>query len=183
MCVTYPFAKIGHSTWIHHSCELSRASASLISVGSSVLLDRSVSIEILESPHPSKPSLILEDGVKIQQNTTISARNHIHIQSNTICGQSVLIMDHAEELQDGPCGVNRKTVGGSILVEEGCWIANRAVIVSRDGELVIGRNSVIGANSVVTRSVPPYSIVLGNPGRVIKQYDPATGKWVLGKRP
>ncbi len=49
-----------------------------------------------------------------------------------------------------------------------------------DAELVIGKNSVIGVNAVVTRSVPAYSVVTGNPARVVKQFDPAKGAWVLG---
>ncbi len=48
------------------------------------------------------------------------------------------------------------------------------------GELVIGRNSVIGADSVITKSVPPYSVVVGNPGRVIKHFDLIKQAWVLG---
>jgi acetyltransferase-like isoleucine patch superfamily enzyme len=70
--------------------------------------------------------------------------------------------------------------GGKIRIESGCWIGFRAAIVCGKGELVIGKNSVVGANSVVTRSVPPYSVVTGNPARVVKQYDVAKGKWVLG---
>jgi len=38
----------------------------------------------------------------------------------------------------------------------------------------------VGANSVVTRSIPPYSVVAGDPARIIKQYDFSEGKWVLG---
>jgi hypothetical protein len=38
----------------------------------------------------------------------------------------------------------------------------------------------VGANSVVTRSIPPYSVVSGDPARIVKQYDFSKGKWVLG---
>jgi acetyltransferase-like isoleucine patch superfamily enzyme len=48
------------------------------------------------------------------------------------------------------------------------------------GELVLGRNCVVGANALVTQSFPPYSVIFGNPARVIKQFDPARNKWVLG---
>jgi acetyltransferase-like isoleucine patch superfamily enzyme len=55
-------------------------------------------------------------------------------------------------------------------------------IVCSQGELVIGKHSVIGANSMVTRSIPPYSIVSGNPARIVKQFDPTKNSWELGAR-
>ena len=54
------------------------------------------------------------------------------------------------------------------------------MIICEQGELVIGRHSVVGANSVITRSIPPYSVVSGDPARIVKQYDFSQGKWVLG---
>jgi acetyltransferase-like isoleucine patch superfamily enzyme len=45
---------------------------------------------------------------------------------------------------------------------------------------VIGRGSVVGANSLVCRSVPAHSVVAGNPARLVKQYDPLKKMWVLG---
>ena len=54
------------------------------------------------------------------------------------------------------------------------------MIVCEEGELVIGRHSVVGANCIITRSIPPYSVVAGDPARIVKQYDFAKNKWVLG---
>jgi acetyltransferase-like isoleucine patch superfamily enzyme len=48
----------------------------------------------------------------------------------------------------------------------------RAAIVCTRGDLVLGRNCVVAANAVVTRSFPPYSVIFGNPARVNKQFDP-----------
>lgn len=53
-----------------------------------------------------------------------------------------------------------------VIIEDDCWIGAKAIIL--DG-VTIGRGSVIGAGAVVTRSVPPYSVAVGNPARVIKR--------------
>lgn len=77
-------------------------------------------------------------------------------------------------MQDG------QMAGGTIRIEEECWIGFGSVIVCEQGELTIGRHSVVGANSRVTRSIPSYSVVAGSPARIVKQYDFFAGKWVLG---
>ncbi len=51
-----------------------------------------------------------------------------------------------------------------IIIEDDCWIASHAVVVAG---VTIGRGSIIAAGTVVTKDVPPYSIVAGVPGRII----------------
>lgn len=48
-----------------------------------------------------------------------------------------------------------------------------AAIVCNQGEVVLGRNSVVAANSLVARSFPPHSVILANPARLARQFDPA----------
>ena len=99
-----------------------------------------------------------------------------------ILSPSVLIIDHthANEDLDLPIKDQGITEGGRIRIEQGCWIGRGAAIVCDKGELVLGRNSVVAANAVVTRSFPAYSVIAGNPARVVKQYDTQKGAWVLG---
>jgi acetyltransferase-like isoleucine patch superfamily enzyme len=54
---------------------------------------------------------------------------------------------------------------GAPQIGHDVWIGNDAVLMSG---ITIGHGSIIGANSVVTRDVPPYAIVAGNPGRIVK---------------
>ncbi len=61
-----------------------------------------------------------------------------------------------------------------ITLEDEVWIGANSVVVAG---VTIGKHSVIAAGSVVTKNIPPYSVAVGNPARVIKQYNPQTGIW------
>lgn len=67
--------------------------------------------------------------------------------------------------------INQVTLGGpNVVIEDFVEIGAGAKIIStKDRVVVIGRHSIIGAGSVVTKSIPPYSIVVGVPGRAIKK--------------
>lgn len=56
--------------------------------------------------------------------------------------------------------------GRPITIESNCWIASNVVVV---GGVTIGEGSVIGAGSVVTKDVPPHSLAVGNPCKVIRR--------------
>mgnify|MGYP004560051377 CR=1 FL=1 len=55
---------------------------------------------------------------------------------------------------------------GSVIIGEDVWIGSNAVILSG---VRIGRGSIVGAGAVVTKNIPPYSVVVGNPARIIKK--------------
>jgi acetyltransferase-like isoleucine patch superfamily enzyme len=179
---TYPFASFGKGSWAHYTCHVSRAAARHISIGKGVGFGRDVRLDVCAALGKDSPVLILEDGCGLQRRVVVSARNRIHIMRNAIFGPSVLLIDHGGDVEGGAdsavCGP--QAGGGTIRIEEECWIGFGATIICEQGELVIGRHSVVGANSVVKRSIPPYSVVSGDPARIVKQYDFSKGKWVLG---
>jgi acetyltransferase-like isoleucine patch superfamily enzyme len=179
---TYPFASLGTNFRVHYSCDLKRSIARYVKIGDSVLLDRDVWINIPVAPNGNEPVIVFDEGCKLGRRCVISARNKIHFERNVVFAPSVLVMDHNHAFEDVNVPIKRQgiTAGGTIRIEEGCWIGFGAAIVCGKGELVIGRNSVIGANAVVSRSIPPNSVVTGNPARVVKQFDSAKGEWVLG---
>jgi len=67
--------------------------------------------------------------------------------------------------------------GDSGLIELGanCWVGSSVCILKN---VTIGHGSVIGAGSIVTKAVPPFSMVVGNPGGVIKRYSFFRKQWV-----
>jgi acetyltransferase-like isoleucine patch superfamily enzyme len=71
-------------------------------------------------------------------------------------------------------------VKAPVILEENAWIGTGSVIMGKkNGEpLIIGKYSRVGANSVVMDDVPPYSIVVGSPAKVIRVWDFQNSKWV-----
>lgn len=61
-----------------------------------------------------------------------------------------------------------------VIIGDGVWIGANCVILPG---VEIGSHSVVGAGSVVTRSIPPFSVAVGNPANVKKAYDHGSGQW------
>jgi len=61
-----------------------------------------------------------------------------------------------------------------VVIGKNVWIGANSVILPG---VKIGNTSVIGAGSTVTEDVPPLSVAVGNPAKIIKQYVPATNQW------
>ena len=100
----------------------------------------------------------------------ISAHNGITIGDNVLIGKWVSIVDNdhgktdRETLELPP--LNRELVSkGPIVIGNNVWIGDKVTILSG---VTIGSHAVIAANAVVTKDVPEYSVVAGNPAKVIK---------------
>lgn len=103
----------------------------------------------------------------------ISTYNKGSIGNHVLIGKWVSIVDNdhgetnKESLMIPP--LERKLVSkGPIVIGNHVWIGDKVTILSG---VTIGNNSVIAANSVKTKDVPPFSVVAGNPGKVIKVYE------------
>jgi len=178
----YPFASTGRNLSIHYAIKLSRLIANQIKLGDSVIIWEDVWLYVVpDSGNDVK--IFIGDNCTIGARSSISAKNCIHLEDNVIMATSVLIQDHNHAYEDInlPIRYQGVTAGGQIRIEQGCWIGQGAAIVCNEGEVVIGRNSVIGANALVTRSCPPNSVIVGNPGRVARRFDATKGAWIGGE--
>lgn len=102
-------------------------------------------------------SVIIGSFCSIASNVIIQEYNHRYDNITTYFINSHLIKDKM---------IQEKSSKGDILIEDDVWIGSNSVILSG---VKIGRGCIIGAGSIVTKSIPPYSIVAGNPARIIKQ--------------
>jgi acetyltransferase-like isoleucine patch superfamily enzyme len=87
-----------------------------------------------------------------------------------LIASNVLITDSDHVIEPGgvPVTRNGRFVTRPIFIDDNCWIGQNAVVLKG---VTIGRESIIGANSVVTHDVPAHSVAAGNPARVIKKLE------------
>ena len=101
--------------------------------------------------------------VFVNQNCTFYDLGGLDIADDVLIGPNVSIITASHPLE--PSQRRAATIGRPIVIERNAWIAAGATII---GGLTVGENSVVAAGSVVTRDVPPNTLVGGNPARVIR---------------
>lgn len=168
------FDYMGRGVKISPSCDIRRGAAPYIYLGDNVSLAQDVWLNIpYEASPPVKgcPVIKIGNGVAIGRRCTISGINRIEIGEKALFGPNVFVTDHSHNFENPTIPIMDQgvTKGGTIIIEEGCWFGyNSAVISHRGREVRIGRNTVIGANAVVTKSCPPNSVLVGIPARNIR---------------
>ena len=128
--------------------------------------------------HRKESILKIGDNTEIGNHSTISSNVGIILGNGVLTGPHVFIADHNHKYEN-PCipiyrqGVDCKS-DTFLKIDDGTWIGTNVVIV---GGVHIGRNCVIGANSVVTKDIPDYCVAVGSPAKVIKRYNFETQCW------
>ena len=94
----------------------------------------------------------------------------MNIGDDVLIGEYVSIRDstHGHDVLSVPIK-NQPDIIGSVEIESNVWIGRGSLIQGNRSKLVLGEGSIIGANSVVTRSIPPFEIWGGVPARFIRR--------------
>jgi acetyltransferase-like isoleucine patch superfamily enzyme len=101
--------------------------------------------------------------VFINQNCTMYDLGGIDIADDVMIGPNVSIITSGHPIE--PSHRRGSVIAKPIVIERNVWIAAGATII---GGTTVGENSVVAAGSVVTKDVPPNTLVGGNPARVIR---------------
>lgn len=115
----------------------------------------------------TKPVLLIGDGCYIGRFCHVNASVGVTIEDRVLIADRVYIsdIDHEYRKTELPVIAQGVCSKGPVLLKTGCWIGAGAVIMPG---VTIGRNAVVGANSVVTKDVPEFTVVGGVPARVLK---------------
>lgn len=128
------------------------------------------------------PKIVIKNDVAVNDFVHIAATRYVEIGDGVLIASHVFIADHnhgnySASEQSSPLNApNLRPVSDTdtVVIEDNVWIGDGVAIL---GGAHIGRGSIIGANSVVKGQVAPFSIAVGSPARVIKQFDFDVGKW------
>lgn len=122
--------------------------------------------------------ILIGDGCYIGFNFTVLSADgkEVKIGNQVLIASDVLISNenHGIDPESDIPYMDQPLTAKSVEIGNGCWLGEKVCILPG---VTVGEKSIIGAGSVVTRDVPPYSIAAGNPARIIKQYNFSTHCW------
>ena len=135
---------IGQGTKIWHFCHIMKGAI----IGSNCSIGQNVSVA---------SRAVIGSGVKIQNN--VSVYDDVIIEDDVFCGPSCVFTN----VINPRAFIERKSEYKKTVIKKGSTIGANATIVCG---VTIGEYAFIGAGSVVTKDVPPYALVYGNPARI-----------------
>lgn len=145
--------------------------AQRISIGKRVRIYPNLRIE----SHGDSSEIIIEDNVGIAQNVHITARGTLIISKNSLILANVFITDIEHNYTElGVPILEQKDTIKVTKIGENCFIGIGAAI---QAGTILGRQCIVGTNSVVRGVFPDYCVIVGNPARIVKRYCPDSKQW------
>lgn len=157
---------LGKHSRICVGCEITGGKK--IVIGANTIVEKNTILAVQKSC--KKQLLKVGDNVTIGESSNFSCFDKIEIGNDVLFGRRVTIIDNShgffnKEYLSVPPRLRHLESKGPIIIGDKCWIGEKVTILSG---VTIGRCSVIGAGAVVTKSIPPYSLAVGVPAKVIK---------------
>lgn len=150
-----------------------------VKIGNNVSICNGAEIHpLVELDGKSYPSEVcIGNNVVIGSYDRFASMTSVVIEDDVLFASFVHITDHSHEFKRVNLPVSAQGVyqKGPVRIGKGSWLGYRSEVLSG---VTIGEHCVIAAGAVVTKDVPPYSVVAGVPAKVIKQYDFDKKEWV-----
>lgn len=126
--------------------------------------------------HTYTPTLRIGDGCSIGQNFVVGCIDEITIGDRVLISSNAFIGDTIHGYGDITRAVIDQPLEkrGPVHIHDGAFIGINAVVLPG---VTVGKNAVVGAGSVVTRDVPPFTVVAGNPARILRRHHSVHG-WI-----
>lgn len=134
-----------------------------IRLADGVALDRGV-VLLISGESGGAEKIVIGHAAYINRATMIDASERIEIGANAMIGPFCYITDH-----DHAAGSADVLVAKPTRIGERCWLGAHVTVLKG---VTIGRDTIVGAGSVVTKSLPAHVIAVGNPARVLREIAP-----------
>ena len=121
-------------------------------------------------------SLVIGNNTYVGRNAHFVAIKDVKIGNDVLIADNVYISDNFHQYQDVETPIKNQSVvfKSAVSIGDQSWLGENVCVIASS----VGKHSIIGANSVVTNDIPDYSIAVGCPAKVIKQYDFDKKEWV-----
>lgn len=151
---------------------------SSISIGNKTIIEKEATLYSIDQFANKRYNgkIFIGNNVYINHHFNVTCANCVDIKDDVLIAYNVSIFDFDHDYEDINSNINKTDliVKGPIIIGEKSWIGMNVAIL---GKVTIGKHCIIGANSVVIKDIPDYSIAVGNPARVIKSFNLETSKW------
>ena len=129
-----------------------------------------------EEQYNNLPEIQIGDNFHATRNFTVQCAQKVVIGRDVLVASNVFIIDYNHGLNPLTMSYleNPLIRGRGVFVDDGVWIGNNVIVLPN---VHIGKKSIIGAGSVVTKDIPEYCIAVGNPAKVVKKFDIKEKKW------
>lgn len=119
--------------------------------------------------------LIIGDGTYIGRFCHIYATSKIEIGKKVLMADKVYISDNLHSYENIELPVIDQPIKQTnpVLIHDGAWLGENVCVIGAS----VGKNSVIGANSIVTKDIPDYCVAIGSPAAIIKRYNFDSKQW------
>ena len=146
-----------------------------VSLGDRVTLQYGSYIAVLQTDPQHPPALEIGGGTQVGNYAHIICTRRIEIGAKVLMADRVYIADNRHEYEDVARPIMDQPLRQleDVSIGSGSWIGENVCILG----CRIGKNCVIGANSVVTRDIPDYCVALGCPAVPVKRFCEQSGKW------
>lgn len=147
-----------------------------IDMGGQVFIDDDVELCVNQTMSGVTPKLLIGNRVHFGKMNRIGCDNRIIIEDDVLFAPHVHISDrnHGFENIHIPISRQKVTSKGPVVIGAETWLGFGCQVMSG---VKIGRHCVIAAGTIVVKDVPDYSVVGGNPAKILKKYNQITNKW------
>lgn len=169
----FSFGSIGRGVFIFSPLQIDGARNIFIEKG--VHIGYKTWLAALPQAGEEKSRLVLGVGCSLGNFNHIYATHSICFGEKVLTADKVYVSDNVHDYHNIELAVKEQPIvqKNDVYIGDGAWLGENVCVIGAS----VGKHSVIGANSVVTKDIPDYCVAVGIPAKVIKKYNFETKQW------